>query len=142
MPPVFLLVGLPEFTLCDSQSCSSFFPVHLHQAPPSKFPKIRGYTFPCVSLAPGKVLILKQVLREVIHDLIISPSSGFMLNALIQARTIAPTENCKRLYLAFLLLALPPFLILVLSLKGKHDQAIFLLKTQANKQRLNSFPFL
>ena len=57
-----------------------------------------------------------------------------MLNALIQALTIAPTENCKRLYLAFLLLPLPPFLILVLSLKGKHDQAIFLLKKQANKQ--------
>lgn len=95
-----------------------------------------------MSLALGKVLILKQVLREVFHDLIISSSSVFMLNALIQALTIAPTENCERLYLAFLLLPLPPFLILVLSLKEKHDQAIFLLKKQTNKQPLNSFPFL
>ena len=50
-----------------------------------------------MSLALGKVLILKQVLGEVFHDLIISSSSVFMLNALIQALTIAPTENCKRL---------------------------------------------
>lgn len=119
-----------------------FFPVHLHQAPPAKLPKIRGYTFPYVSLAPGKVLILKQMLREVFHDLIISPSSVFILNALIQALSIDPAENFKRLYLAFLLPPSPPFLILVLNLKEKHDQAIFLLEKPTNKQPLNSFPFL